>query len=154
MTVKNVRIELRGSEGIFRTEKNLSLFVTHETTVSVKEKFAALRKEVVKFLKDGELMIDLFSMDENCRSTSEVRMIPVSRDWRDAHELDYRKFNGYDFSDKELYKFVDNKSLVKYVMKEIEKFVSETMGELPENESWFSRKLNGEYIPEEILVHC
>jgi hypothetical protein len=149
--VKHVRIELSGKDGIFRTEKNLSLFVGHTTTMELKDNLTAIKKEIVKFLTSGDCTITLLSMDKNYHSQDEWRFIPASYAWQGTFELSAREFNGYDYSNSVKYNFTSQKELLKYLMNHISKFVNETMGNLPEEYSWYSQKSNEIEIPEEIL---
>lgn len=150
-TLNHVSIELDGKEGLFRTQKSVSLFLGHTVKVELEHDLKIIKKEITKMIKAGECRIDLFTMDKDCRRTDKIRMIPVAR-WTGEFELDYRVCNGYDFSDSKVYNFTSLVQMVNYVMKELTKFIDETMGELPEDRSWYQQLIDDQYIPENVAA--
>jgi hypothetical protein len=151
----SVKIQLEGTEGIFTVEKKVSLFLTHTTKETLKDTLQGLKKEVAKFVKNNTTCtITLLSMDATCHSTDVVRMFPSSSDWRGEFVLDYREVTRFnDYSDSKEFHFMDERALIKATMKKIADHITQIMGELPENQSYYSQNLDEIAIPEEIMPY-
>lgn len=148
---KSVAITLEHEEGIFKSEKHVTLHFNHETVETIKQTVSTIIKEMKK-IKKNKFMLTIESMDSNYHRESLYRYI---KQWSWDTELDVRKFNGYDFSDKTEYKFVDESSIFKYLKKELEKICLDVMDGVPDDgKCWYARKISSEdyYIPENVLV--
>lgn len=146
---KHVKLSITGTESMFRTEKEVTLFLGHTIQEDVKKTVAAVKMELVKMSKRNEVTLDVESMNMDCRTTSEYRYIYRNASWRDVFELDVRKFNGYDFSDSIILNFTTHKELIKYLFAQITSHIHNFMGSLPEEESYYSMLLQ-ENLPNEL----
>jgi uncharacterized coiled-coil protein SlyX len=133
-------IQLRSKEGIFRVEKDVTLFQSHTTIEELNEVLAAVKKEITKLSKQSEVTVDVLSMDSDYNRTDKCRII-LRGEYRGVFVVDVRKFNGYDYSDSTEYNFVNVRDLLKYTMKTINEYANSIMGNLPEEHSYYSQEL-------------
>jgi len=132
-----MKITMSGKEGMFQTEKYVYFHKQHETTLSMVDNYKGLRKELGKMLKQGDVQIDIIeSTDYN--HNSKVRLIVCAWDIR----VEYRPITPQkDFSDITTYKFTSQKAQFDYVIKTLQSFGLEILGELPEETSLFTESL-------------
>lgn len=147
MTNLSMVLQLSGKNGMFTVENSVNLFHDHETTTSIKEKNKAIVKELRKMAKNGEVTVDILSLDdENTWTRKDVlRFFVNESNWKGAFTVDVRKFNGYDFSDSTVFNFADTTNLYKYVSKLISEYTATIMGSLPEEKSRYSQSLDKKY---------
>lgn len=145
--MKNYTLTIQGYEGIFNTEKYVTFFPEHETTESFKANLQSIKKEITTLYKTGDVMVTVSSSDREVYGRNSLYRFILNRYTTD---LDVRKYNGYDFSDRTVYTFVDMKDTMKYLMKQLKEIGLDTMEELPEKTSRFSQKLNEKYDNVEI----
>lgn len=151
---KSLAIAIDGHENLFRVEKHASLFFHHETVVTMKEKLAAVTKEVKKMSKGYyQVMVTLSSMDEHCKQINEIRYVLYNGS--SDSEIEVRKFNGWDFSEKKSYSFTSERELFKYFQAQLLEKSSRIMEGIPEDgNSWYSQKLENMEIPDFALAFC
>lgn len=151
MTNKSMVVQLSSNDGFFSVDHNKTFFFEHETTKSMKENVQHIKKAVAKLVKTSEVTIDILSMDENYKRTDEVRIICNISDWSESYTVDFRKFNGYDFSNSTVFNFVSTTDLVKFVYSKLTLYTDVIMSSLPEDKSLFAQSLDRECKVEEIM---
>jgi ribosomal protein L30E len=135
---QHFKVQLSGKNGIFRTENNLIIFADHVTTTRLEDELKAIRSEIKKMLKSGEVMIDLGSMmDYNTNYTNRL----IVKTWDCECEVRPRtRVN--DFSDITVYKFTSDAARMNYIMKFIKSFVYECFeNDIPEEKSYYAQTL-------------
>lgn len=133
------RMEITGDEGIFRIEKYLSIFHSHVTEKNLMETMKEVKKEIVKLGKKSDLIITIYSMNENYHSENIHRY--VTRKW-DNNILESRKYNGFDFGDIKEITFVNNTDLIKFLMKQIKEHVQSIIKDIPSEICYFAQSID------------
>jgi hypothetical protein len=140
---KNFSITLEGKDGYFRKELRMTMHHEHETVETVKEHLAALRKEIVKMVKQGRVMITVVETDKNTyQSTNKFRYIFDGWIYDGAATLDLRKFNGSDYGDSQEFCFPSMGPLYKFLINHIEKQALKALDEIPASgKGWYAQSL-------------
>jgi hypothetical protein len=134
---KNFKVQLSGKNGIFRTENNLIIFAEHVEVKRFADELKAIRSEIKKMLKSGEVMIDLGAMVEY--ETNYTNRLIVRRWDCECEVRPKTRFN--DFSDIVTYKFTSDAARLNYIMKFIESLAYECFeNDIPEK-SYFAQTL-------------
>lgn len=136
-------VQMRGKQGIFNTDKDVTLFHEHITTNELKDVVKAIKAELKKDLKCGQVSMDVLSMDMHYKRTDKLRLI-VSTNW-DGFMVDVRKFNGYDYADSTKYNFTSESQLLKYTVGLVESTIVNTMDDIPVDKGRYATKLDEKY---------
>jgi hypothetical protein len=140
---KNFSITLEGKDGFFRKELRMTMHHEHETVETVKEHLAALKKEIVKMIKQGSVTITLVETNRiTYQFTDKFRYIFDGWIHNGVATVDLRTFNGHDYGDGQEFNFVTMAQLYKFVMNHIEKQALKALNEIPAaGKGWFAQSL-------------
>lgn len=138
----SVIVTIDGKNGMFRSENSVTLFRQHETKKTIDEKIPMMIKEMKKMLKQGEIRIDVLSMNADYNRYDEYRWIMHSG-WNHP-TLDSRKFNGHDFGDREEVTYEKESFMFKEFTKKFTQVVKYILGELPEDQTLYGQELDAE----------
>lgn len=147
--MRNVHIELSGKEGIFTVEKRVGMFHIHSTLETLETTLQGVKKEVNKMRQVYDTMITVTSSDLDCGDTkNHLRFIVRSWQVDGLFTLEVRKFNGYDYSNKQELSFTSVPQLFKYLMTELHKVCSWKLGDIPaDGGGWYAKKLDNMEVP-------
>lgn len=143
--MKNMHIEIEGKDGIFSTSHRVTIFPKHIT----KDEFAATKTDIKKLVKKllkaswQNIMITVMASDvETCSNRKDIHRYIF-----DNHlEMSSRKFNGFDYSDINKYKFVSEKDMLKWLLSELHCQADWIIGyPLNEEQSIYSQELDRKY---------
>jgi hypothetical protein len=134
---KDFKIQLSGKNGIFRTENNLIIFADHVEVDKLAGELKAVRSEIKKMLKSGEVMVDLGTMVDYNTTYSHRLIIKTY-----CLECEVRpKTKIHDFSDITTYTFTSETIRINYIMNFIESLAMECFeNDVPEK-SYFAQTL-------------
>lgn len=149
-TQKSVIITFSGKDGIFKVEKDLTLFRQHETKDSIAEIIPQIVKEVKKLLKTGnEVSFDILSMDEYYHRYSEMRYLLYSG-WNHPTMDERRITSKNDFSESNPVTYEKESFMFKQFTKSITQKINYILGsDLPQNRSFYGQEQDEKWDREE-----
>ena len=132
----NMVIQLNGKDGVFRVEKEMTIFRHHVTQNEWKDIRKAVKSQINAMLKHGQVSIDIYYMPEYSRKDY-VRFF-VSN-WENT--IDYRNFNGIDYADSTIHQFPTKVARAKFIMNTLDTCFADIVGNIPESESFYRATL-------------
>jgi hypothetical protein len=146
----SVALQIRGKQGIFNSTKDITLFHEHITQVELKNVLKAIKSELKKDMKYGEVAFDVLSMDTNYNRKDKLRLF-VRTGWN-APTIDMRIFNGIDFGDSVVYNFASDNDMIKFLIKTLDNQIVAIMDDIPVEKGRYAAKLDEKYDNERELV--
>jgi hypothetical protein len=146
----SVALQISGTQGIFHSTKDITLFHEHITQVELKDVLKAIKSELKKDMKSGQVSIDVLSMDSYYHRKDKLRMFANSR--YNEFSVDMRVFNGIDFSDSVVYHFETENALLKFLIKTLDKQIVAIMDDIPVEKGRYSQELDKKYDKVDELV--
>lgn len=137
----NVKIELSYNQNGFHMNQWTILFDEHITEETLKADIQQIKRLVRNGLKTDNVMIDVMEHEYN-GTISKIRYCLNHWVEDNGHfTLEYRPFNGFDFSEKTLYTFYGQSQMVTFLGKSIKEHVRKIIPEIPEKISKYASSI-------------
>lgn len=141
--MKNVKIELSYNKDGFHMNQWKVLFYEHITEQTMKEAVQQIKKIVRNVLKTDDITIDVME-HEFGGTVSKMRYCLNHWGENGNSKMDYRPFNGYDFSDVHDLTFCDNSQMVLWLGKSIKDEIRKIIPDIPVIDSRYALSIRNE----------
>jgi len=140
---KNIKVLFSYDQNGFHVDSWKIIFADHVTEKELKSDLSQIQKLVKSVLKTSNITITVMELADSGMYHAEDKIRYCLDHWMidNAWTMDFRPYNGHDYSDIHKLNFVKDTDMIKYVIKDIEKYVRQAMEVEPES-SLYSQSLN------------